>query len=212
MTGDLHDAALDAAVAVIDAIPDAAWDGPTPCAAWTVRDVVGHLAWGNRVLAAATRGAPFREPAGDRTITLPPPLPAAYRATVREVRLALQADGLPDTIAFPTGPVTPAAALRIRVQDLVVHVWDLTAAVGAEWCVDDTLTAAAERTARERRAAGTLPPSQFGPPGDLSIASSPLDRLLLTVGRQPDWSPPVRLGSGGPPGGPPAGWTPTSVD
>ena len=67
MTGDhpaggaeaaLHDAALDAAVAVVDEIPDGAWDDPTPCSDWTVRAIVGHLAWGNLVLTGALSRRP----------------------------------------------------------------------------------------------------------------------------------------------------------
>lgn len=27
----------------IAAVPDDAWDAPTPCADWTVRDLVGHV-------------------------------------------------------------------------------------------------------------------------------------------------------------------------
>lgn len=28
----------------VDAVPDDAWDNPTPCDGWVARDVVGHLA------------------------------------------------------------------------------------------------------------------------------------------------------------------------
>jgi uncharacterized protein (TIGR03086 family) len=181
----LHDAALDAAVAVVDEIPDGAWDDPTPCSDWTVRAIVGHLAWGNLVLTGALRGAPFHDPAGGRTVVLPHPPPSAYRATVDEVRRALRAPGIPAAVAFPTGDLPLPAALRVRVQDLVVHLWDLSIATGTPLRVDDELIDAAYRTARERRAAGLLPAAQFAPPGDLTTACSPLDRLLLTVGRHP---------------------------
>ncbi|MGH9116814.1 MAG: maleylpyruvate isomerase N-terminal domain-containing protein [Acidimicrobiales bacterium] len=49
-------AALDDVVAAID---DDAWDTPTPAAAWTVRDQIGHLAFFD---AAAARAV--RDPAG----------------------------------------------------------------------------------------------------------------------------------------------------
>lgn len=186
---DLHDAALEAASAVIDGVPDGAWDGPTPCREWSVRAVVGHLAWGNQVLAAALGGAPFQEPAGGRTVPLRPPLPAAYRATVEEVRRALRSAGTVDTVAFPSGPVPLSAGLQTRVQDLVVHCWDIAVATGRTLCIDDELVRAAERTARERLAAGALSAGQFAPPGNVAAAASTLDRLLLTVGRDPRWRP-----------------------
>lgn len=184
MSGVLHDAALETTLAVVDAVPDGAWDDPTPCDPWTVADLVGHLAWGNTVLAAAVRGGAYREPTGQRTLALPPPRPAAYRATVDDVRAALGA-GVPDTVAFPTGTVTATTALDIRVMDLVVHTWDLATAIGTTPPLDDALVAAAGRTARERLAAGTLGPPHFAPPQAPAATASALDRLLLTVGRRP---------------------------
>lgn len=184
MSGVLHDAALETTLAVVDAVPDHAWDDPTPCDPWTVTDLVGHLAWGNTVLAAAVRGGAYREPTGQRTLALPPPRPVAYRATVDDVRAALGA-GVPDTVAFPTGTIAVTTALDIRVMDLVVHTWDLATATGTTPHLDDALVAAAGRTARERLAAGTLGRPHFAPPQTPTAGASALDRLLLTVGRRP---------------------------
>ncbi len=177
----LHDAALRAALRQVRAVPDGAWDDPTPCTDWPVRAVVGHLAWGNLVLAAALGGAPFTEPAGGRTVPLAEPVPAAYAATVVAVRARL-AVARPATVAFPTGPVPLADALRIRVQDIVVHCWDLAVATGRPLDVPAGLVAAAEETARAR----VLPAAQFAPPVPVPGPASPLARLVALTGRDPD--------------------------
>ena len=43
------------------------WDSPSTCAGWTVRDVAGHVTWGQRQLRAwATRGT-YDQPGGPGT-------------------------------------------------------------------------------------------------------------------------------------------------
>lgn len=179
----LHETALRAALRQVRAVPGGAWDDPTPCPDWPVRALVGHLAWGNQVLAAALGGAPFTEPAGGRTVALAEPVPDAYAATVVAVRARL-AVTRPATVEFPTGPIPLADALRIRVQDVVVHCWDLGVATGCPVELPTELVVAAERTARAR----VLPPSQFGAPHPVPDGAAPLTRLIGLVGRDPAWS------------------------
>lgn len=187
MTAVHHERALTYAVGLVDGIED--WDAPTPCARWTVRRVVEHLAWGNLVLGGALRGEPYAEPGGGRTVPLAPPPAVSYAATVAAVREELARPGALDgPLAFPAGPLPAADALAVRVQDVVVHCWDLAVAAGRPFRVDDELVAAAERVAVHRRAAGDLAPAHFAParPGP----GTSLTRLLAATGRDPDWSPP----------------------
>ena len=58
--------AQDGFDAVLAAVPDDRWDAPSACAQWTVRDVAGHVIWGQEQLRhwatgqeyAVTTGAP----------------------------------------------------------------------------------------------------------------------------------------------------------
>lgn len=177
-----HARALAQVSGLVDAVPDAAWDAPTPCAGWTVRDVVGHLVWGHRVLGAGLAGAAFTEPAGGRTVPLAPPVPAAHRAAVDAALTAVRRAGPGAAVAFPAGPVGLDDALLVRVQDVVVHGWDLAVATGLAFPHDDDLVRSAERTARERRGAGALAAPHFAP-ALVPEGDRPLDRLLAAVGR-----------------------------
>src|SRR3954466_193234 len=48
--------------AVLAAIPDDRWDAATPCAEWTVRDVLAHLVEGLGLFATTVSGAPGSPP------------------------------------------------------------------------------------------------------------------------------------------------------
>jgi uncharacterized protein (TIGR03083 family) len=46
---------LDATERLVAAVRDEQWSGPTPCAEWNVRDLLGHLVGGNVVFARLVR-------------------------------------------------------------------------------------------------------------------------------------------------------------
>lgn len=51
-----HRSAEDSFEDVLRRVPDDAWDKPSRCPGWTVRDVVGHIVWGRHLVAALARG------------------------------------------------------------------------------------------------------------------------------------------------------------
>lgn len=187
-----HDRALELAEDLVSGVPVDGWDGPTPCAEWTVRQLVEHLAWGNTVLAAALGGAPYVEPGNGRRMPLPSPPDLAYSATVVLVRELLgRAACLDRPLDFPGGALPAATALEIRVQDIVVHCWDLAVATCQPLLVADDLVRSAERTVAARVAAGTLPHDQFAQPRRPSGRRSDLGTLLAAVGREEGWAAPA---------------------
>jgi uncharacterized protein (TIGR03083 family) len=46
VTMEAYGRSQEAFDAVLAAVPDDNWDAPSACARWTVRDVAGHVIWG----------------------------------------------------------------------------------------------------------------------------------------------------------------------
>jgi uncharacterized protein (TIGR03083 family) len=56
--------AQDGLDAMLAAVPADRWEAPSPCAGWTVRDVAGHLIWGQDQLRCWATGDAYDEPGG----------------------------------------------------------------------------------------------------------------------------------------------------
>mgnify|MGYP001339115595 CR=1 FL=1 len=117
---------------VARAVPAAAWDGSSPCAGWTARDIVRHMTeWMPGMMTNI--GLPLQ------------PLPSADDDPLGAwTSLAEQLQALLDdpTIASreivlgPAGTHTVESGIgMIMLGDIVIHTWDLARATG----MDDTL-------------------------------------------------------------------------
>ena len=112
--------------------PDQA-DAPTPCAEWSVRDVVAHVVAGNWWLAG---GQSPRVPDDIEDLT------GAYAASAEAAYSVLAAPGgLERLYEFPFGPVPGVVAARMRARDALVHGWDLAKATGQSTDLDPDLAA-----------------------------------------------------------------------
>lgn len=82
--------------------------------------------------------------------------------------------------------------LGVHVVDMLVHRWDLAAALGAPLIVPAPLTESALPLARANTAPGS---SLNGPGGDyrqpfaLDAGNSTMDTIVALLGRAPRWSP-----------------------
>jgi len=55
---ELYTKAQDEFDAILAAVPEDGWDRPSMCREWTVRDVAGHVIWGQHQLRAWATGGP----------------------------------------------------------------------------------------------------------------------------------------------------------
>jgi uncharacterized protein (TIGR03086 family) len=115
------------------------WASPTPCTEWNVRDLVNHMAQGNRnyvmLLEGGTRAEFLRMREVDALGADPV---TAYARSVRDCAAAFATPGaLQRVLDYPLGRVTGRQALAVRITDSTVHTWDLARAIG----VDETLDA-----------------------------------------------------------------------
>jgi uncharacterized protein (TIGR03086 family) len=152
-------------------------DEPTPCARFTVRDVLDHMVLGATAFAAAFRGSAPTEP--DRSDVL-----AAFGPALGGLVEAIAGPGALDgTIVAPFGEVPREVFARFVVLDGLVHGWDLATATGQPYAPPDALVAEVTAFAQD-----VLAPMRDGetfaeavtPPTD----ATPIERLAAFTGRQ----------------------------
>ena len=170
-------------LAWVHGIPADAWTGPSPCAGWSVRDVVAHVVVVHRrVLGRLTGGElPGIEP--------PPPqpgedLPAQLRALVAAVGDAVEdparAGRRVDSII---GPVTFAELVAtLLCADVLIHTWDVARATGQDERLDPAAVADAVGFLAPRDADLRVP-GEFGPRLDPPPVADEQSRLIAFSGR-----------------------------
>ncbi|MGD9998813.1 MAG: TIGR03086 family metal-binding protein [Ilumatobacteraceae bacterium] len=107
------------------------WSKQSPCADWTARDVVVHVANNFRNLSAGLTGTEATQVAPDDDIV------AAWNQSRDQFLDALSNGDLSTSMPGPMGPM-PAEQMigRIISTDILVHTWDLARAIGADESLD----------------------------------------------------------------------------
>lgn len=195
----LHRVAVLRSVEAVGAVRPSDLDRPTPCAEWTLADLLAHMTVQHRGFAAAARGHGADESVWD-VGTVADAVRAdpvgAYTAAAHDVLEAFAADGITQTtFALPEfGPEATfpgALAIGFHLVDYAVHGWDVAASLGSPYELPDDVVAA------------VLPLVMAIPDGDFrDTAASPFDRavddsgatdfdrILAHLGRRPDWRQP----------------------
>ncbi|WP_030733250.1 TIGR03086 family metal-binding protein [Streptomyces sp. NRRL S-237] len=177
------------------AVPDARLADRTPCPAYTVGDLLGHLAG----LAVAFRDA-ARKDLGVTTDTAPgpivPALPVRWREELPEV-LGELAEAWQDPAAW-TGTTRAggvdlpgAVAGAVAADELVVHGWDLARATGQDYAPDPAALRASHAFLLAAAAQGDRGGGIFGPVVPVRDDAPLLDRAVGLSGRDPLWTPPA---------------------
>ena len=166
---------------------------PTPCADWTLGDLLTHMTTQHDGWAAAAAGD-----GGDLSRWQPGP-PAAdpvreYAAAAARVLAAFGADGVLDR-EFALAELSPvlrfpaAEAISFHFVDYVVHGWDVARSLGVGYELQPDLLAAALPVAKavpdgELRTQGVVP---FAPGVPLTGALAAMDQIVALLGRSPAW-------------------------
>jgi uncharacterized protein (TIGR03086 family) len=179
------DATLPGLTQLVKRIRPDQLDNQTPCAAWTVRDLVGHFTGGLQSCASAFRdGTPVD--ASSRPDLLGDDPGAAFTAVATDFGAAIREPGaMGRTVELPFGEIPAPVFLQFLAFDLMVHSWDIATATGQKYSPADELVAAADGFARQGVAPemrdGDTFADEIAPPAD----ASPLERLVAFSGRQP---------------------------
>jgi uncharacterized protein (TIGR03086 family) len=153
---------------------------PTPCADWSVADLLAHMTAEHERIVAGM-------------------LPAAELP--REVRLGFEAGAARWIEAFSNAgaetflpslgrPLASDRVLSVHFVDMLVHRWDLASALGRPCVVPEELVAAATPIAEQVTAPGSPlvgPGRAYG--ARVSGGDEPFDRIVAMLGRDPAWTP-----------------------
>lgn len=175
--------ALDATGQVIAAIDGAQWAGRTPCAEWTVSDLVRHLVAGNNRFATAIDGKP--RPAIDEAAATDADLPDAYRDSGAALIDAFSQPGAFErVVTVPIGQVPGIMALHMRVTEVLVHGWDAATATGYPAEFPEDIAEAELVFCRSKL--GDIPPgyTPFAPGKPVDDAAPAIERLVAFLGRE----------------------------
>jgi uncharacterized protein (TIGR03086 family) len=188
--------AVEASVALVDRVGPADLARPTPCAGWSVADLLAHMAAQHRGFAAAARGdgadlSHWRElPLGDAVAE-------PYRAAATDVLDSFAGvTALDQRLVlgdlFGGADVPTYRAIGFHLIDYVVHSWDVARALDTTVSFSDDLLAAALPIAqavpdRENR---RVPRASFAPGLPVAADAPVLDQILALLGRSPTWSAP----------------------
>ncbi|MEW9519431.1 TIGR03086 family metal-binding protein [Streptomyces tubercidicus] len=168
-------------------------DAPTPCEAYAVRHVLGHLVGLSAAFQETARKnlGPMTSVAPD--VTVPDVEPGWRTALDRNLRGMAEAWAVPEAWEGETqaGGVTLPAAIagRFALNELVLHGWDLARATGQDYAPDmAALGVSYALLAPLAEASERLP--VFGPPVTVAADAPLLDQVVALSGRRPDWAPP----------------------
>jgi uncharacterized protein (TIGR03086 family) len=198
----LHRTAVLASVDVVAAVTADDLVNPTPCAGWSLDDLLIHMTVQHRGFAAAARGH-----GGDEAMWQPDtvaeavtaePVGAYTAAAIAVLDAFAGADVLDAAFALPEfgpGATFPGSmAIGFHFVDYVVHGWDVARTIGQPFELPADVVAAAMPLAfavpdGAFRAGDS---AFFGPAIPAHPSAGPtndLDRILAYLGRSPQWKP-----------------------
>ncbi|MBT2396694.1 TIGR03086 family metal-binding protein [Streptomyces sp. ISL-100] len=195
-TQRLHAQAVRDSVTLVRRVTRDDLPRPTPCAQWAMSDLLAHMTAQHRGFAAAALG--HGQDAAHWTVRpLGDDAAAQYSEAAEQVIAAFATVDTPDrAFALPEFAVThtfPAAqAVGFHLVDYVVHSWDVARSLGLAYAPGPELLRAALPIARAvpDGASRLAPDSHFRPGLIPAPDASTLTRILMSLGRSPDWQSP----------------------
>ena len=209
---ELDARAVRASAAVVATVAPADLGRPTPCAEWTLGELLAHMTAQHDGFAAAAQGrgsdlavwrtsrpGPAGPPGPPGSDAAAAAVRAGYEAAADRVIAAFSEPGVLDRPfelpeIFPGLPFPAAQAISFHFIDYVVHGWDVARSLGRAYVLDDDLVRAA------------LPVAEAVPDGAMRLRpgaafalrldslpaadTDPMGRILALLGRQPGWGPP----------------------
>jgi uncharacterized protein (TIGR03086 family) len=168
--------------------PDQLEGGPTPCASWSIKELVDHIVNGTTFFATiAETGTPPAED-GYPPFTPDGVVDAFDAGSARAVR-AFAADGAMERIMHPPfGDIPGSVFVNIAAGDTFTHGWDLAKATGQPTDLDPEVAAQLLEFAQAfvsdalRGPDGQAP---FGPKQEAAAGASVADQLAAFMGRRP---------------------------
>jgi uncharacterized protein (TIGR03086 family) len=181
--------------ALIRGVPEELLDGPTPCPAYALGDLLDHVSGLTLAFTAAatkaTGDATSQGPSGDASR-----LGDDWRTRIPR-DLAVLAEAWRDPSAW--SGTTQAGGLElpgevaglVALDELVIHGWDVARASGQVYECDGDILGVVHRFVAQFSGPGQESAREglFGPEVDVPEDAPLLDRVIGLAGRDPAWSP-----------------------
>lgn len=182
--------ATDAVTAVLSAAGKTATDAPTPCAEYTLGDLVDHFAGTSAAMATLGEGGrlPSENPWGTDTSVANDDWPTVLTGNLERLGAGWSRPAAWEGDRDGGGAEMPAAMLgAIALIEVIAHGWDIAVATGQEFTVPPAVAAGfracAEQTAEQGRQMGAFGPAPDpGSDDDLAVG-------LAATGRDVGWRP-----------------------
>jgi uncharacterized protein (TIGR03086 family) len=177
------DRALQSTRTILAKVQPADLEAPTPCASWSVGELINHFVgtarWWAGVLSGENHASDADYAAGDFV--------AAYEESIKIALAAFEAEGaLARTVRLPFGEFPGVVVQGMAALDQFTHGWDLARAIGYPADLDPDLAAELLGQARIaitdalRGPDGVAP---FGPVSQAPAGAGPADELAAFLGR-----------------------------
>lgn len=170
-----------------------AWNLPTPCASWSVHDLVNHVVgenvWAVELFAGRTVAEVGSRFDGD---LIGDDAAATWDDSAAAALECVERPGAMDsTVHLSFGDFSGAAYAEQLVADLLVHAWDLARATGGDETLDGDLVAATAAWFADwedgYRGAGAIGPRRSADDADATAS------LLASFGRDPSPDDPLAV-------------------
>jgi uncharacterized protein (TIGR03086 family) len=190
MNADVLERATRDFAAVLAAVDDGQAGLPTPCAGWSVADLIDHVIAENGAFARAlpSQASPATDEASGSIAADSESWERSYRQSAQYLvqRFAgVEDDEARVRVAGVAGERPVRALYQMQVADTLIHTWDLAAAAGLDFDADPTVLdlalIAMRQVPEQARGAG----KPFGPAREGAADSSGLEELLRLSGRDP---------------------------
>ena len=185
-TGELMDRGFDFFASVVTRLGEDDWERASPCAGWTARDVLGHVATtvGVAISTMQAQQPTWPDVASPGDLVEGEPL-EFWRRTVVQARAVLGTADLDRAMETPLGR-TVADDLSIPVIDLYVHAWDLGVTIGFPVEMPTDIIDYAHAYIDPLPDGMVRGPNRaFGPQIPVPAEATPTERFIAWTGRQP---------------------------
>ena len=181
---DQHRRVVEGWLSRVAGVGDDQWNLPTPCAEWSVRDLVNHVVGEGLWTAPLLEGKTIAD-VGDQfdgDVVGDDPAGAARRAAGQALEAADARVPQGGQVSLSYGQEDMHEYVRQLVADYLVHGWDLATATGGDTSLDPDLVEQVAAWFAERedlyRSAGAIGPRGEG-------GGDPQSDLLVAFGRTP---------------------------
>ncbi len=173
---------------VLRLVPGDAWERPSPCAGWSVRQLAGH-AMGVVNNVAARGGVGHNVDAfGDLDAIAGTDPVATFRGIRDRYLEATDRNGaLQQVITSSVGDMTLDAFIGMMIADTLVHTWDLGAGAGVPVELEPVAVQHVYADYRTRSEESMRKPGRFDPAVPVAADADDQTRLIAFSGRNPHW-------------------------